>query len=63
MLDLSKKIRRGFASRLIALHGKHIDASDILKSQRYAARPALEKIVQESILNDRVRRDWRSAKQ
>ena len=47
MLDLSKKIRRRFGSGLIALLGKHTDASDILESQRYAARPALEKIGQE----------------
>jgi hypothetical protein len=47
MLDLSKKIRRRFGSGLIALLWKHTDASNILESQRYAARPALGKIGQE----------------
>jgi hypothetical protein len=47
MLDLSKKIRRRFGSGLISLPGNHTDASNILESQRYAARPALGKIGQE----------------
>ena len=36
---------------------KHKDVLEIPKSQRYAARPGLEKIFKESILRDRAKRD------
>jgi len=37
--------------------GKHQDVAEIPKSQRYATRPALEKIFQGHALSDRARRD------
>jgi len=47
----------GFVEGLMDHLRKHKDVPEIPKSQRYAARPALEKIFKESILKDRVKRD------
>jgi putative transposase len=47
----------GFVDGFIGHLRKHKDVPEIPKSQRYAARPALEKIFKESILRDRARRD------
>jgi putative transposase len=40
---------------------KHKDLPGISKSQRYAARPSLDKIFKESILNDKRKRDGKIA--
>jgi len=47
----------GFVEGLMDHLRKHKDVPEIPKSQRYAARPALEKIFKESILKDRANRD------
>ena len=46
-----------FVERLTEYLGRHKDVPEIPKSQRYAARPALEKIFKGSILSDRAKRD------
>jgi hypothetical protein len=46
----------GFVEGLIDHLRKHKDVPEIQKSQRYAARPVLEKIFKESILKDRAKR-------
>jgi hypothetical protein len=47
----------GFVDGFIDHLRKHKDVLEIPKSQRYAARPGLEKIFKEGILRDRARRD------
>jgi hypothetical protein len=47
----------GFVNGFIDHLRKHKDVPEIPKSQRYAARPALEKIFKKSILKDRAKRD------
>jgi putative transposase len=47
----------GFVDGLIGYLRKYKDVLETPKSQRYAARPALEKIFKESILRDRSKRD------
>jgi len=46
-----------FVDNLTDYLGTHKDVPEIPKSQRYAARPALEKIFKGSILSDRAKRD------
>ena len=46
-----------FVNGLIDHLRKHKDVPEIPKSQRYTARPVLDKIFKESILKDRAKRD------
>jgi REP element-mobilizing transposase RayT len=46
-----------FVDNLTAYLGRHKDVPEIPKNQRYATRPALEKILKGSILSDRAKRD------
>jgi putative transposase len=46
-----------FVDKLTDYLGRHKDVPEIPKSQRYATRPALEKLFRESILSDRAKRD------
>jgi hypothetical protein len=46
-----------FVDNLTDYLGRHKDVPEIPKSQRYATRPALEKIFKGSILSDRAKRD------
>ncbi len=46
-----------FVERLTEYLGRHKDVPEIPKSQRYANRPALEKLFEGSIRRDRSKRD------
>jgi len=46
-----------FVDRLTEYLGRHKDVPEIPKSQRYATRPALEKIFNGSIVSDKPKRD------
>jgi hypothetical protein len=46
-----------FVARLTDYLGRHKDVPEIPKSQRYASRPALEKLFEGSILGERAKRD------
>ena len=46
-----------FVGRLTEYLGRHKDVPEIPKSQRYADRPALEKLFEGSIVRDRAKRD------
>jgi putative transposase len=46
-----------FVGRFTDYLGRHKDVPEIPKSQRYAIRPALEKLFEGSILSDRGKRD------
>jgi putative transposase len=48
-----------FVQSLTDYFGRHKDVPEIPKSQRYAARPGLEKILEGSIFSDRAKRDRR----
>jgi hypothetical protein len=48
-----------FVGRLADYLGRHKNVPEIPKSQRYANRPALEKIFEKSILSDRAKRNRR----
>jgi hypothetical protein len=48
-----------FVDSLTDYFGRHKNVPEIPKSQRYAIRPALEKIFEGSILSDRAKRDRR----
>jgi putative transposase len=47
----------GFADKFTDHLRKQRDVPEILKSQWYAARPALEKVFEKSILEDKAKRD------
>lgn len=49
----------GFVEGLMGHLSKHKDVPEIPKSQRYAVRPALEKILEGSIFSDRAKQDRR----
>lgn len=46
-----------FVDTLTEYFGRHRDIPEISKSQRYAARPSLEKLFKGTILGDRAKRD------
>jgi hypothetical protein len=48
-----------FVGRFTDYLGRHKNVPEIPKSQRYANRPALEKIFEKSILSDRAKRNRR----
>jgi hypothetical protein len=46
-----------FVNKITDYLGRQKDVPEIPKSQRYATRPALEKLFKESILSDRAKRN------